>query len=150
MTLQLLSCRRFLSPLLTLQGSIDSRFFEGGPVAIGGGFLTLCSYRADARGPATSPSINCSDSSSDFLPNTRPDYNDGVDDCEVDLYFYWQPSEILTSISALFGIVLLQKKGETAMRDISSRLLRDSLNNVLMVANSLQLFYLLKWQPYTT
>ena len=50
-TLQLLSLpiSFYVSILLTRQGALDSRFFDAGVyAAIGGGFLTLCSYRKDA------------------------------------------------------------------------------------------------------
>ena len=148
-TLQLLSLPVgfYVSLLLTLQGSIDSRFFEGGVyAAIAGGFLTLCSYRADALGPPSSPSVNFAQiAPAIFFLILAPVLLMGLMIAEVDFLFYWQPSEILTAFSALFGIVLLQKKeGDSYARYQFAACYAIVLITALMVANSLQLFYLLE------
>lgn len=143
-TLQLLSLpiSFYVSILLTLQGSVDSRFFEAGVyAAIGGGFLTLCSYRKDVSavfqpikstqlvpavlimliGPITLMSIS--------LPN-------------LSLYGYWQPADLLTAISALFGIVLLQQKtSDKLQRYQFAACYATILITAIAIANSLQLFY---------
>ena len=147
-TLQLLSLPVgfYVSLLLTLQGIIDSRFFEGGVyAAIAGGFLTLCSYRADTLDPA---------SSSIKLPQILPAIFFLILAPvslmtwiipEVDLYFYWQPADVLTTFSALFGIALLQEKnGEIYHRYQFAACYATVLITAIAVANSLQLFYLIE------
>ena len=148
-TLQLLSLPVgfYVSLLLTLQGSIDSRFFEGGVyAAIAGGFLTLCSYRADALDPTSSPSVNFAQiAPAIFFLILAPVLLMELMIAEVDFLRYRQPSEILTAFSALFGIVLLQKKGgDSYARYQFAACYAIVLITALMVANSLQLFYLLE------
>ena len=143
-TLQLLSLPVgfYVSLLLTLQGSIDSRFFEGGVyAAIGGGFLTLCSYRADAlsafpqmRLREVIPAI--------LLMILGPIALMSSLIPEVELLYYHQPSEFLTAVSALFGIILLQRKdGDSYQKYQFAACYATILITALAIANALQLFY---------
>ena len=143
-TLQLLSLPVgfYVSLLLTLQGSIDSRFFEGGVyAAIGGGFLALCSYRADAlsafpqmRLREVIPAI--------LLMILGPIALMSSLIPEVELLYYHQPSEFLTAVSALFGIILLQRKdGDSYQKYQFAACYATILITALAIANALQLFY---------
>jgi hypothetical protein len=143
-TLQLLSLpiSFYVSLLLTLQGSVDSRFFEAGVyAAIGGGFLTLCSYRKDVsavfqpiKSTQLSPAI--------LIILLGPVTLMSITLPELNWMSYYQPFELVTAISALFGIVLLQKKTEdTLQRYQFAACYATVLVTALAIGNSLQLFY---------
>ena len=143
-TLQLLSLpiSFYVSILLTLQGSVDSRFFVAGVyAAIGGGFLTLCSYRKDASAvfkPIKStqlvPAVLI------MLVGPIAVMSTGLP--ELNFMVYYIPFELLTVVSALFGIVLLQKKTEdTLQRYQFAACYATVLVTALAISNSLQLFY---------
>lgn len=143
-TLQLLSLpiSFYVSLLLTLQGSVDSRFFEAGVyAAIGGGFLTLCSYRKDVsavfqpiKSTQLSPAI--------LIILLGPVTLMSITLPELNWMSYYQPFELVTAISALFGIVLLQKKTEdTLQRYQFAACSATVLVTALAIGNSLQLFY---------
>ena len=143
-TLQLLSLpiSFYVSILLTLQGSVDSRFFVAGVyAAIGGGFLTLCSYRKDASAvfkPIKStqlvPAVLI------MLVGPIAVMSTGLP--ELNFMVYFIPFELMTVGSALFGIVLLQKKTEdTLQRYQFAACYATVLVTALAISNSLQLFY---------
>ena len=143
-TLQLLSLpiSFYVSILLTLQGSVDSRFFEAGVyAAIGGGFLTLCSYRKDASaGFKPIKSTQLVPAVLIMLVGPIAVMSTGLP--ELNFMVYYIPFELLTVVSALFGIVLLQKKTEdTLQRYQFAACYATVLVTALAISNSLQLFY---------
>lgn len=143
-TLQLLSLpiSFYVSILLTLQGSVDSRFFVAGVyAAIGGGFLTLCSYRKDASAvfkPIKStqlvPAVLI------MLVGPIAVMSTGLP--ELNFTVYYHPFELIIFVSALFGIVLLQKKTEdTLQRYQFAACYATVLVTALAISTGLQLFY---------
>ena len=143
-TLQLLSLpiSFYVSILLTLQGALDSRFFEAGVyAAIGGGFLTLCSYRKDASA-VFQPLKSTQLSPAVLIVILGPVTLMYIALPELKLWFYLQPFELVTAISALFGIVLLQNEAEDSLRKFQfAACYATVLITALAIANSLQLFY---------
>ena len=143
-TLQLLSLpiSFYVSILLTLQGALDSRFFEAGVyAAIGGGFLTLCSYRKDASA-VFQPLKSTQLSPAVLIVILGPVTLMYIALPELNLWFYLQPFELVTAISALFGIVLLQNEAEDSLRKFQfAACYATVLITALAIANSLQLFY---------
>ena len=143
-TLQLLSLpiSFYVSILLTLQGSVDSRFFEAGVyAAIGGGFLTLCSY-SKATSAVFQPVKLTQLSPVVLIVILGPVTLMSITLPELDLWLYRQPIELLTAISALFGIVLLQDEAEDSLRKFQfAACYATVLITALAIANSLQMFY---------
>ena len=143
-TLQLLSLpiSFYVSILLTLQGSVDSRFFEAGVyAAIGGGFLTLCSY-SKATSAVFLPVKLTQLSPVVLIVILGPVTLMSITLPEFDLWLYRQPIELLTAISALFGIVLLQDEAEDSLRKFQfAACYATVLITALAISNSLQLFY---------
>ena len=143
-TLQLVSLPVgfYVSLLLTLQGNIDSRFFEAGVyAAIGGGFLTLCSYRTEPL-LGTEPVSVAKVIPAILLLIFAPIALISSMVPELALYYYWQPSELITALSALFGIVLLQKKeGPRHQRYQFAACYATILVTALAIANALQIYY---------
>jgi hypothetical protein len=143
-TLQLLSLpiSFYVSILLTLQGSVDSRFFEAGVyAAIGGGFLTLCSY-SKATSAVFLPVKLTQLSPVVLIVILGPVTLMSITLPEFDLWLYRQPIELLTAISALFGIVLLQDEAEDSLRKFQfAACYATVLITALAIANSLQMFY---------
>lgn len=143
-TLQLLSLpiSFYVSILLTLQGSVDSRFFEAGVyAAIGGGFLTLCSY-SKATSAVFQPVKLTQLSPAVLIVILGPVTLMYIALPELNLWLYLQPIELLTAISALFGIVLLQDEAEDSLRKVQfAACYATVLITALAISNSLQLFY---------
>ena len=143
-TLQLLSLpiSFYVSILLTLQGSVDSRFFEAGVyAAIGGGFLTLCSY-SKATSAVFLPVKLTQLSPVVLIVILGPVTLMSITLPELDFWLYLQPIDLLTAISALFGIVLLQDEAEDSLRKFQfAACYATVLITALAIANSLQMFY---------
>ena len=143
-TLQLLSLpiSFYVSILLTIQGSVDSRFFEAGVyAAIGGGFLTLCSY-SKATSAVFQPVKLTQLSPVVLIVILGPVTLMSITLPELDFWLYLQPIDLLTAISALFGIVLLQNEAEDSLRKFQfAACYATVLITALAIANSLQMFY---------
>ena len=134
----------YVSLLITYQGDIDSRFFEAGVyAAIGGGFLTLCSYRDESipalpemRIDQTLPAILLL-----ILAPVGLIYSIFP---KIIISFYYQPSDVVIAFSALFGIVLLQnKEKERYQRYQFAGCYATVLSTALAIATALQYYYLI-------
>ena len=132
----------YVSLLLTFQGNIDSRFFEASVyAAIGGGFLTLCSYRNESipalpemRVGQTLPAI--------LLLIFAPVGLLYLTFPKIILFNYYQPSDVVTALSALFGIALLQsKEKERYQRYQFASCYATVLSTALAIAAALQFYY---------
>ena len=143
-TLQLLSLpiSFYVSILLTIQGSVDSRFFEAGVyAAIGGGFLTLCSY-SKATSAVFQPVKLTQLSPVVLIVILGPVTLMSITLPELDFWLYLQPIDLLTAISALLGIVLLQNEADDSLRKFQfAACYATVLITALAIANSLQMFY---------